>query len=202
MEITTQTTTKSSNRNVGFKGPRKSFIYQTPYKDDGLDDEDEDENQENSSSKNETIHYSNSLKRLDSLELRKMLSDATGHNLKYESIDLKSNGIKDKGCIALAEYLKQSNHPDRSQNSSCLSRLRLLNLGLNGITDDGFKMICESLSSSKIERLSLWGNDLTDISLELFFNTCLLNSKKLEVIDFGLNRFTSKGIIIIHKYKK
>lgn len=197
MEIERSSLASSTKNMYGSKNPRKSFIYNLPFKES--DFEDENENQENSSSKNsntstkpEKISYSNSFKRLDSIELRKMFSDATGHNLKFEAMDLKSNGIKDKGCIVLAEYLNEKQQQQQN-GSTCLSRLRILNLGLNGISDDGFKTISESIAKSNIERLSLWGNDLTDNSLELFFNTCVIHSKKLSVVDFGLNRFTSKG---------
>jgi hypothetical protein len=91
-------------------------------------------------------------------------------NATIEELDISSNNIGDAGCIALVKGLL------RNQG------LRVLNLGLCQVANDGVKQIGRTLkTNSHLERLVLLGNDITEEGLEALLDGLSCNTTLLEM---------------------
>lgn len=76
---------------------------------------------------------------------------------KLSELSLWSNQLGDKGLIHLISAINKTN-------------LKILNLGVNEITDSGLKELLPQLPST-LEDLDLFGNQITNKSLDIVFNT-------------------------------
>ncbi|XP_059424860.1 NACHT, LRR and PYD domains-containing protein 3-like [Carassius carassius] len=89
---------------------------------------------------------------------------------KLEKLDLSDSSITEKQCLILTSALKSNP-----------SHLRELNLSLNQIRNTGVNHLCDVLKDSrcKLERLSLRGCDITDVSS---LTQSLTNTKALQFL--------------------
>ncbi|QDZ20088.1 leucine-rich repeat-containing protein [Chloropicon primus] len=100
----------------------------------------------------------------------------SSHNMHLQSLDLSWNTLKGRGCGDLLKSLSQ----DGTLNS--------LNLGWNGIQDEGALLIAEFIGHLNIEELDLNGNGITDSGFIAILDALSNNdAPTLRVIRLGQN---------------
>ncbi|XP_051890410.1 NACHT, LRR and PYD domains-containing protein 3-like [Pristis pectinata] len=76
--------------------------------------------------------------------------------------------------------------------------LTLLDIGGNELGDVGMKLLCEGLRNSKIRKLQLWKNDLSDSCTDdLFDALCVVQS--LQILNLKSNNFTDQSVSTFRK---
>nr|XP_013005938.2 LOW QUALITY PROTEIN: nucleotide-binding oligomerization domain-containing protein 1 [Cavia porcellus] len=106
------------------------------------------------------------------------LSYVLHHLHKSLALDLDNNNLNDYGVREL---------------QPCLSRLVVLRLSVNQITDNGVKVLCEELTKYKIlTYLGLYSNQITDVGAR-YVAQILEECKGLTHLKLGKNKITSEG---------
>jgi len=96
------------------------------------------------------------------------------------SLNLRGNGIRDRGLEILAEAISESD------------TLEHLDIALNDITPEGIVHLASILPNSRLKIINLSKNLLGDESLML-----LCNNRTLEKIDVSSSRISDKGVYLI-----
>lgn len=99
------------------------------------------------------------------------------------SLNLRGNGIRDRGLEILAEAISESD------------TLEHLDIALNDITPEGIVHLASILPNSKLKIINLSKNLLGDESLML-----MCNNRTLEKIDVSSSRISDKGVNSISLY--
>ncbi|XP_076976808.1 nucleotide-binding oligomerization domain-containing protein 1 isoform X2 [Tamandua tetradactyla] len=106
------------------------------------------------------------------------LSFVLHHIRKRLALDLDNNNLNDYGVREL---------------KPCFSRLTVIRLSVNQITDNGVKVLCEELTKYKIVTyLGLYNNQITDVGAG-YIAQILDECKGLKYLKLGKNQITSEG---------
>ncbi|XP_073921334.1 nucleotide-binding oligomerization domain-containing protein 1 isoform X3 [Castor canadensis] len=106
------------------------------------------------------------------------LSFVLHHLRKQLALDLDNNNLNDYGVREL---------------QPCFSRLTIIRLSVNQITDTGVKVLCEELTKYKIVTfLGLYNNQITDIGAR-YVARILDECRRLTHLKLGKNKITSEG---------
>ncbi|KAM5188134.1 nucleotide-binding oligomerization domain-containing protein 1 isoform 2-T3 [Callospermophilus lateralis] len=106
------------------------------------------------------------------------LSFVLHHSRKQLALDLDNNNLNDYGVREL---------------QPCFSRLTVIRLSVNQITDSGVKVLCEELTKYKIlEYLGLYNNQITDVGAR-YVAQILDECKALTHLKLGKNKISSEG---------
>ncbi|KAM9651043.1 nucleotide-binding oligomerization domain-containing protein 1 [Trichechus inunguis] len=106
------------------------------------------------------------------------LSFVLHHFHKHLALDLDNNNLNDYGVREL---------------QPCFSRLTVIRLSVNQITDSGVKVLYEELTKYKILTfLGLYNNQITDVGAK-YIAKILDECKGLQYLKLGLNKITSEG---------
>ncbi|XP_030164041.1 nucleotide-binding oligomerization domain-containing protein 1 isoform X2 [Lynx canadensis] len=106
------------------------------------------------------------------------LSFVLHHLRKRLALDLDNNNLNDYGVREL---------------QPCFSRLTVIRLSVNQITDSGVKVLCEELTKYKILTfLGLYNNQITDVGAR-YIARILDECKGLTHLKLGENKITSEG---------
>ncbi|KFP33689.1 Nucleotide-binding oligomerization domain-containing protein 1, partial [Colius striatus] len=100
------------------------------------------------------------------------------HFQKRLALDLDNNNINDYGVKQLVP---------------CFSKLAVVRLSVNQVTDDGVKILYEELSKYQIVTfLGLYNNQITDIGAK-YVAKLIEECSSLEYVKIGANKITSEG---------
>ncbi|KAL7858922.1 hypothetical protein SRHO_G00140690 [Serrasalmus rhombeus] len=119
----------------------------------------------------------------------KELSNLLKHpHCKLEKLQLEWCGILEEGCAALIKALKSNP-----------SYLRELNLSLNKPGDSGVKELSDLLEEPqcKLEKLQLWGCNLTEKSCAALASAFLSSSSGLRELDLSNNELQDSGVNLL-----
>jgi Ran GTPase-activating protein (RanGAP) involved in mRNA processing and transport len=113
------------------------------------------------------------------------IAKALTNNTTLGSLYLRGNSLSDTGIQSLTKTLSVSN-----------SRVRLLDLQINGITDEGAKYIAEMLkTNATLWYLLLSGNDISDRGVDVLAHVLTHHNTTLISLRVGYNKLVSDSSV-------
>eukprot|EP00062_Callorhinchus_milii_P005524 gi/632945079/ref/XP_007887856.1/ PREDICTED: LOW QUALITY PROTEIN: nucleotide-binding oligomerization domain-containing protein 1 [Callorhinchus milii] len=104
------------------------------------------------------------------------------HRKEQIALELDNNNINDYGVKELIP---------------CFSKLTVVRLSVNQVTDDGAKVLADELTKYKIIKfLGLYRNQITDVGAQ-YIARVVEECSSLRTLKIGLNKLTSKGGILL-----